>query len=243
MKKLLLIALFLLAPIVAEAKVTTTIGPEISYISYEEKGLVAGGKPVNVEIAGAMYGVRGMVEYLDRVYLALDGTYATGTVDYSGTGTIDDITDYRIETRALIGLPVAKAVVFTGYGYRYLNDDMEGRITSTGLFAYERESTYQYVPIGVKFNGFVGELDVLTVGEQESHLETIDQFAPHVVNKQNSGVALKVSYNFVHEIKGFTIQATPFLRWWKVQSSKEDDGFIEPRNTSLEVGGQIAVKF
>lgn len=243
MKKMLLMLLFLLVPVSAHADIKTTIGPEVSYVSYQEKGIPFGRDIINVEINGVMYGIRGMVEYTDRIYLALDGTYATGSVDYSGSGTINDITDYRIETRGLIGVPVQKAVIFSGYGFRYLNDDASGRVTSTGLFGYERESTYQYVPIGIKFKGFTGELDILTLGKQESHLEVLDQFAPQVVNKQNSGTALKLSYTLSRDIKGFTIQATPFLRWWKVQASKPDDGFVEPKNTSLEVGGQIAIKF
>ena len=223
--------------------VNLTVGPEVSHISYREKGLPFKREIIDVKEDGIMYGIKGTLEYTDKIYLALDGKYSTGKVDYSGSGTIDDVTDYMIETRGLIGHQFKQVIIYSGYGYRYLNDDLSGRLTSTGLYGYERESTYHYVPIGVKFEGLQAELDILVVGEQVSNLQDIDKFAPEIRNKQNSGTGVKLSYTLSKKFKKMDLQLTPFFRWWKVQTSKTDDGFIEPKNTSIEAGGQVSVKF
>ena len=241
MKKLML--LMMLVPSIAYAEIKTTVGPEVSYTSYREKSLPFGRDIIDVKIDGVMYGIHGVAEYTDKVYVAVDGRYAIGQVDYSGSGTIDDIDDTTYELRGLVGLPIQKVIIYSGYGYRYLKNDMGGRLTSTGLFGYERESNYQYVPIGIKVWKLQGEIDVLTVGEQVNHFEEIDPLFPVIKQKQNKGVGLKLSADFSKVLWGLDIHAKPFLRWWKVQDSKVSDGFIEPRNTSFEVGGQIAIKF
>lgn len=56
-------------------------------------------------------------------------------------------------------------------------------------------------------------------------------------------VGFKVSVEFKKSFKHVDVVFTPFLRGWKVQSSKDDDGFYEPRNSSLEVGGGVGVRF
>ncbi|PIV41068.1 MAG: hypothetical protein COS27_10960 [Nitrospirae bacterium CG02_land_8_20_14_3_00_41_53] len=69
--------------------------------------------------------------------LKAEGRLSYGWVDYSNSGTMDDIDDYIWELRGLGGydFSVLKASILTPYigiGYRYLNDDMSGRVSSTG---------------------------------------------------------------------------------------------------------------
>ena len=243
MRKLILVGLMLLASQIAQAKIDVTVGPEVSYVSYRERSLPFGRDIIDVKIDGVMYGIKGTAEYTDKIYLAVDGKYAIGEVDYSGSGTIDDIEDTMYEVRGLVGVQIQKVIVYSGYGYRYLNDDMSGKLTSTGLFGYERESNYQYVPIGIKVWKLQGEIDVLTVGEQVSHLDAIGVGFPELRHKQNRGAGFKLSLDLNKTIWNMDLHLTPFFRAWKVQDSKTDDGFREPRNTSLELGGQVAIKF
>lgn len=243
-KRMLFIYLMLMASVCSAA--TFEISPEISHISYREKNLPFGNQVISVKEDGVFYGVRAVVEQKSKIYLALDGRYAFGTVEYSGSGHIDEIEDYLLEGRVLAGFAFKKIIIYSGYGYRYLNDDGEGKITDTGLFAYERESTYQYIPIGIKLDTKIplqAEIDILTVGEQVSHLEKLNLSLPEIKNKQNSGVGFKISTSFKKSFERFDLVATPFLRVWKVQGSKGDDGFYEPKNTSLEVGGGIGIRF
>ena len=240
MKNLVLL-LLICTPAYADWNVS--VGPEVSHITYDEKNLVFGGKAVDMKEEGVMYGVHGILEHQDRLYLAIDGRYSQGEVDYSGTGTIEGIKDYTYEAKGLVGLPYQKVVFYTGYGYRYLNDNSQGMLTSTGLLGYERESTYHYVPIGAKLTldklTFRAEIDALITGEQISHLEVYGPFEPQVRNKQNRGVGFKASVDYTYK----NVVFGPFIRTWKIQNSKRNDDFLEPKNTSFEVGGQISVKF
>ena len=245
-KYMMLVCLMLVASVCSAA--TLEIAPEISHISYREKNLSVGQRDaITVKEDGVFYGLHGIIENRDRVYLAADGRVAFGTVEYSGTGEIPEIQDRLYEVRGLVGYPFKYLVLFTGYGYRYLNDDGEGKVTSTGLFAYERESTYQYVPIGIKVDywkiPFQAEIDVLITGEQRSNLHHLDPFLPEVINKQNRGAGFKISTNFKKSFKHFDLVLTPFVRGWKIQDSKTDDWFYEPKNTSLEVGGALGIRF
>jgi hypothetical protein len=131
----------------------------------------------------------------------LDFRFAFGTVDYESDYlgvpvTIDDIPDWMLETRGIIGydIPLEDSVLtpYIGLGYRYLNDDSsEDRqdyfIPALGqtinLRGYERESNYFYVPIGVEWVKQMdktwsvklnAEFDILVYGLQVSHLEDTD---------------------------------------------------------------------
>ena len=250
MKKLIvLLTLLIVQP--AYAEFDATVGPEISYISYREPGIPFGKDVITVKEDGVMYGIRGIAEYTDGVYLALDGKYSFGQVDYSGSGTIDNIEDDMIEARALIGYAWEKVTLYTGYGYRYLKDDMNNKTTSTGYFGYERESNYHYLPVGVKvitpLVPIQFEVDALLSGMQVSHLEKAETWLPEVKNKQTTGAGIKISVDLSRKIKNIDVHFQPFLRWWKVQSSEvfysEVGNFREPKNTSLELGGQLSIKF
>ncbi|PJA79867.1 MAG: hypothetical protein CO148_05730 [Nitrospirae bacterium CG_4_9_14_3_um_filter_41_27] len=105
------------------------LGPEISYIEYKEPGVM--------KENGWMYGIVGSYTYHDKLLLKAEGRLSYGWVDYSNSGTMDDIDDYIWELRGLGGydFSVLKASILTPYigiGYRYLNDDMSGRVSSTG---------------------------------------------------------------------------------------------------------------
>lgn len=239
----MLVIVGLLITQVAYAKVDVTVGPEVSYLSYREKSLPFGRDIITVKEDGVMYGVHGTIEYKDKMYLAADGRYSFGQVDYSGSGTVDGISDYIYELRGLIGIPIQKVVIYSGFGYRYLNDDASGKVTSDGSLSYLRESNYSYVPIGIKVWKLQGEVDVLVNGTQVSHLNDVDEFLPLLKHKQTSGAGIKLSVDFSRVFGRLDVHFTPFMRWWKVQESNVQDGFIEPRNTSFEIGGQISVKF
>ena len=225
---------------------TFEVAPEISHISYREKNLPVGNEIIDVKLDGVFYGLRGSLESKERIYLAIEGRYALGQVEYSGTGSLDGIDSYTHEIRGLVGVPFPKVIIYSGYGRRYLNDDMNGRFTSTGHIGYERESTYQYIPIGVKTSHRIpikAEIDILLSGRQVSHFEKIGFTSDPIINKQDRGVGFKLSTEFSKSFGSFDVSLSPFIRTWKVQESKVSGGLVEPKNTSVEVGGSVAVRF
>ncbi len=109
------------------------LGTEISHIIYKEPGVM--------EEKGMMYGVVGSYTYHDKVMLKLEVKGSWGELDYSSpvSGVIENIPDYMVEVRGLGGydFSVSEATILTPYigiGYRYLNDDSSGKISSMGSY-------------------------------------------------------------------------------------------------------------
>ena len=238
------------------------IGPEIYYYRYEEPGF-------DLEWEGMFYGVASAYTYRDWVPASPgqsapddkwmwrgEGRFAFGEVDYDGQtmgGTplrIDDIDDYTVELRLLLGPDFLKETrmdtLYAGIGYRYLNDD----------FQYERESNYFYIPIGFKTisnlkNGWsfgaTIEYDLFLWGQQNSHLSDFDPIYPDIENDQSSGYGLRGSIKFQkHAPKigpniDFIIE--PFIRYWDIDKSDEVLGGYEPANKTWEYGIQLIWRF
>jgi hypothetical protein len=240
-------------------KHTFELGPEISYIIYKEPGLM--------EEKGMMYGLFGSYTYHNKLMLKVEGKGSWGQVDYDGElqdgtpYTIDNITDYMLEFRGLVGydFPVAEATIFTPYigiGYRYLNDD-----SSSDPAGYERESNYLYSPIGISFIvglandwsiGVTGEYDYFWGGKQKSHLSDFDPGLNDVKNRQKKGYGLRGSIALQKKIRTVAIKVEPFIRYWNIKKSETETityygtpigtGW-EPKNNSTEVGVMLGVKF
>ena len=155
----------------------------------------------------------------------------------------------------------ADVTPFTGFAYRYLNNDMSGKITSVGHFGFERESNYWYSPLGVELRKefaqgwsavFSGELDIFWKGRQVNHIGHIPSYVDFT-NKQETGFGQRVSLDIVKDTGNMRISVGPFLRHWNIRMSNEAVGayitpeipinFIEPQNSSMEVGVKVAVKF
>jgi hypothetical protein len=166
---------------------------------------------------------------------------------------IDGIDNTIAELRLLIGWDLLKGTnlttLYTGVGYRYLNDD-----PSFDPAGYERESNYLYLPLGAKTigeeesgwsHGPIMEVDVLLVGEQKSHLSDVG--LTDVTNRQNSGYGVRFSYRF--EIPGerskFVIE--PFFRYWHIMESEVSYAGgvpgVEPENETVELGARLIWRF
>lgn len=249
-------------------KQQTEFGVEISHISYKE--------PIfNLKEKGAMYGF--YASYANHMeenqplfpiinMYKLEGKASFGSVDYESiSGTIDDIPDYMIELRALLGYdmkPSLRSLVtpYAGLGFRYLNDDSSGLNSTTGAVGYERASHYLYLPIGFEFKnqftdgwliGFIGEFDVLLYGKQISYLSDVDTDAPDVNNDQKRGYGLRGSLQIVKKFDWVDLSLTPFIRYWHIKNSDVTtaigNGFAvtgyEPDNNSTEFGVKMGVRF
>lgn len=262
MKKYALVFAFtILLPSFAMAAGPFKIGTEISHITYEEKNLSVGlPQAITVKEQGIMYGITASATSAEKLYLKADGKVAFGQVDYTGSGSINDIEDFMFEGRGLVGWVFRQnnlnVIPYTGFGYRYLSDDASGRQSSDGSYAYLRQANYEYLPVGLLFEKPIGknwsgdlnlELDALLGGHQVSRLDEITVNGvsagfPRVDNKQDTGAAIKIALNVRHKGR-VDISAGPFIRWWKVQDSSDSNGFYEPKNTSLEVGGGVFLTF
>ena len=222
--------------------------PEISHISYKES---------DIKEEGTMYGVAGLFAYRNKIMLRAEGRVSFGQVDYSNSEEINNIDDYMLEFRGLVGydFPVLKSSQLTPYigiGYRYLND----------AFDYERESGYLYSPIGVEFLTplgnrwsilLTGEYDLFWYGKQKSYLSDILPGLNDIENRQKNGYGWRGSIIFQKEYKKVIFEGGPFIRYWNIKKSEEESitylgyetGYIawEPKNKSTEIGLLVGIKF
>jgi len=236
------------------------LGSEIYYFDYEEPGVM--------EEDGVFYGVRAAYTYHKTLMVGLDGRFAYGSVDYSspGSGTVDNIDDFVIETRGTLGMDwnmtdSTMLTPFSGFGYRYLNDDTGGKSSTTGAAGYERESNYYYTPFGLagRWSGpqgwsvtVSGEYDLFWSGTQKSHLSDANASFNDLKNDQGDGFGARTS--LAVEKKGRRVDwvLEGFWRYWDIDQSDATpvtfSGVLvglgyEPANDSFELGGQITVRF
>jgi hypothetical protein len=198
--------------------------------------------------------------------LSIEGKGSWGQVDYENSGTIDNINDYMLEFRGLGGyaFSVSRAITLTPYiglGYRYLNDDMGGKISSTGAAGYERESNYLYSPAGLEaladlggswYLGVTAEYDIFWWGRQVSHLSDVNSDYNDLENEQHEGYGLRGSVRVQKKYGRASFAAEPFVRYWNIKKSDTADwtyrgtriGYgVEPKNDSTEIGLRLTVRF
>ena len=235
------------------------LGAEEYYYLYKEPGVM--------QNKGSLYGLVGSYTYRESdVMLRAEARGSVGQVDYKNSGTMDSIFDFSFEARGLAGYDIALSNVYTitpysGFGYRYLNDDSSGELTSTGAAGYERESNYYYSPIGLE-NTFLlkeGWIVVLTTeydhfwrGKQISHLSDVNLGYGDVTNTQKKGYGLRGSVKVRKEGENFDLVIEPFVRYWKIAKSNDSNvtysGVIigygyEPKNNTTEMGLKVSLEF
>jgi Outer membrane protein beta-barrel domain len=238
---------------------TWEVGAEVSQITYKEPD-------INMKEDGIMYGIVGSYSYHKNYMMKVEGKFSYGQVDYSSrSGELNNIDDYMLEFRLLAGydFPVGDMFVlttFVGLGYRYLNDDSSGKITSLGYSGYDRESNYLYSPIGLTAVaglkdrwtvGLTGEYDLFWWGKQKSHLGDARPGFPTVENDQTGGYGLRGSIIIQKQLDTVMINVEPFIRYWNINRSESEyfsyRGALyevyEPKNESTEIGCKISLLF
>ncbi len=253
------------APAEPLQKYSWEVGPELSYIAYEE--------PHFAEFRGILAGIAGGFAYHNGLMLGAEGRLAFGSLNYSSpeSGTMDGVFDYIAEFRGLGGYdftldagPVLTP--YTGFGYRYLNDNSAGMVTSLGASGYERESNYFYSPVGLKCRvpaetgwaiDAAAEYDVFWKGKQVTHLGDVVPGQEDLVNSQKHGYGMRGSIAIAAKAGSMEYSIGPFLRYWKVKDSEPAYFFdatgllcgsqicigLEPANHSTEYGISFQARF
>jgi len=177
-------------------------------------------------------------------------------------GTLENINDYIIEFRNLLGYDFSfpdSDILFTpyfGFGFRYLNDNSGGRRTSTGHWGYEREQIYYYSPIGIElFNKKNNELsfkaiweyDLFLKGQNISHLSDINTYYSDLAFDQYDGYGLRSSLRIKKEDEKIHYLIEPFIKYWNIQNSEVTYNigipYHEPTNNSTEIGIKLGMQF
>ncbi len=263
MKEVFAISVSIIAMLVANAAraesllVTQTgndIGLSLSSYQYQEPSIMSS--------KGAKLGLDARtIRVLENGhFLRGDLRYAFGSVDYTGSGTVNGQQDWYIESRGVAGRDwsVGESVLaaYAGLGYRYLANDARGT-TSTGAAGYRRASNYFYLPIGVTHRYALDEqarlvteveYDHLLAGRQSSKLSDAGFGLSDVTNKQSSGYGLKLSAVYAKD----NWAIGPYAHYWNIGQSDTVAvyrngalyGFgAEPKNNTVEFGLKASQRF
>lgn len=214
-------------------------------------------EPDVMEENGTLSGFIGRyIVYEEESFRALEFSYASGDMDYDGSGTMTGIPDEIFEVRGLIGGNIAltsdyQIMPYIGFGYRNLNDDSSDMISSTSANGYEREQIYVYFPIGLEvrrrspmsgwsLSGRI-EYDYFIDGTNHSYLGDIQGYEDLTFD-QNNGYGYRASISLTKEFDaGWSITIEPFYKYWNVSESEvtysvRHTSWVEPDNDSKEVG-------
>jgi hypothetical protein len=264
-----LVALIGLAPASAIAQTAPGwwVGPEAYWYTYREV-------PSFVYQWGPFAGINGGYTYKIRnFFLAVEGYADLGYVDYksnaptaglpNGSGRVNGIWNYKGEFRALIGGDIGHPgsfyiSPFTGFGYRILFENGQGRTSTTGAVGYDRLSQYLYVPLGLGTSFTAGswvlrptvEYDLFITGQQTSYLSQAGLF--DITNRQTEGYGARASFLMETGTPWGRIAFGPFFRWWDIHDSRASvtpigGGLalvaVEPHNETIEAGMSLRFLF
>ncbi len=253
------------------------IGAEAFYFRYEEPDVMK-----DIGLMRGVYGFyayrpnQGNFLYTKAINLCrLEGRYAWGQIDYEADNgaAIDDVDDWATELRGILGKEYIDPsshtgiMIFSGFGYRYLNDDTSSKTSTVGstmYYGYQRESNYYYLPLGFEVsnqphNGWSfmvrGEYDWFIYGLQKSHLSDGNPFIStkndDIENSQRKGFGLRGSLQIRKALIHANLIFEPFVRYWNIEDSKTVRAFvdgaygnyIEPHNNTIEAGFKLGVQF
>lgn len=223
---------------------------------------------------GMMYGLSGDYTYRPNMFmLKAEARLSFGDVDYwsQGTGTAEDLRDYNLETRFILGYDLQHAsknttiTPFIGLGYRYLFDGSKDRITSTGHSGYDRKQSYLYSPIGLetiykvgkKWSiGIAGEYDLFWHGWNKSEVDDADLSLVPLKFGQENGWGARASIKVMKDLGKNVLVVEPFFRYWKIDESDIDFSvtdlgyygwngmpYSEPENSTMEWGTRVGFRF
>lgn len=237
-----------------EIQYSFEVSPEYYSFRYEEPG-------IDIKDEADMFGVQLAVtgrSNINSLMGRLEARFSAGRVDYDGSlsdGTpfTDKGDDYAFESRALLGRDFnsskSRITPFFGIGFRYLNDNLESQ------YAYEREITYFYSPIGVETLTPLGDIwswglrleyDIFWQGVVKSHFSDVNVSYNNLRNEQHQGLGARASIYLQKKIsEKLSFSLEPFFRYWDIQDS--DDTLVtfagtvigsgrEPANNTQEFG-------
>lgn len=234
------------------------LGIYSSSIRYEEPS-------ADVVDDGKLVGFIGKLSLHSGDSVALfDISYSSGDMNYEGSGTMTGVPDRIFEMRGMLGKDFFSGgyryTPYFGLGYRNLNDDSSGRLTSTGYSGYEREQIYLYSPIGLnikKENALGGwslgggvEYDYLLSGTNHTYLSSVSPGYGDLTMEQHDGHGYRVSLNIEKKLStGDSILIEPFYKYWHIKDSDDSydsvsgSWYYEPENTSKELGVALLISF
>lgn len=256
MKKIIpCIILHLLSASLANVKSSSSVGPYLSTVVYNEAGIMSE--------SSVMTGLTGFYEIYDTYGLRLEGNLSSGETHYESnrTGSMEEIPEHHAELRSLLNKHYTdqkgfKYAPYVGLGYRYLDSNASNMYSTTGHIGYDRQQTYLYSPMGIEittpirhstpWHSTVGiEYDHFIHGNNES--DTSFACGSPMLFDQDSGYGYRLKARFNKKMDKRTLSIEPFYKYWHIQQSDTANcrqrTYIEPENSSAELGVSFSYLF
>lgn len=253
----------------AEAQTAPGFSADLEVFDYSYREAIDEG---TVKDDGAFIGLGiGYVETIGSgLFLRARLHVAFGSIDYSAPGEagrsrLDNVPQQlgQLELHVGADVPAGGAVIspFVGLASRYLNDESGGRTTSDGMFGYDREIGFGYVPAGIAVRlpvsthaqlALSAQYNLVVRGTATSKLSGIDARLTDLELQFSDGEGLEASAAVELPLGRTRISIGPFVRHWAIGRSQSEvladpDGsgemfeFYEPDNTTTEFGLRVAI--
>jgi hypothetical protein len=232
--------------------VTWELGTEFYQETYREK---VDGKAFMGEDAD-MYGLIGSVQipFNSRHALVFSGRYAAGKSTYKGSFegmpygslVIEGQDRYMLYLRSTYEMTLPYVTPSIGVGYRRLVD----RLDEAGEGGYKRKSEYWYALLGLESTIPLGQSGwKISPKVAYMHLMRGEQHSDDKENRQHSGYGAELSLALNAPVSpSFNVILMPYYRYWNIGQSdwetlKDNTHFMEPKNTTHEIGVRLSAKF
>ncbi|MDR1434617.1 hypothetical protein [Candidatus Endomicrobiellum devescovinae] len=265
-----LICLTAIKPLAATGNKEHSIGFEISGYKYQE--VYDGEKFMSIEgeryglsyeylsrkstEKSSFWSYQVDLSYGDLIY---DGASQDGKIKFK----VNCRTDWYQEHRLLYGLALpfndnASVVMpYLGFAFRglfnrindydYIKDGKPAKIVG-----YDRYSLYLYIPLGIILRAELAndwlfslnpEFDLFLLGQQTSGIDTNGSRKP-IKNAQHRGYGFRVSSRVSKKIGDeFAVFLEPFVKYWDIANSDIVNGYLEPKNNTVEYGVKVGITF
>jgi hypothetical protein len=235
------------------------VGGQVSKYRYEEPAFPGFG---GMNLKGNRGGIVGAYNFTNaaHVYSRIDGRVSYGSLKYEGSGTLEEVPDWSVEVRAVVGKDflVGDNVAlspYIGLGYRYLYNDLRGySVVGNSIYVgYRRYSNYVYVPLGLTARFRTGErwvvaptveYDAFLGGRQYSQLTDTGIGYSDASNTQKHGYGYRAYLMLENGRWAFG----PWLQYWNIEDSDSvpiglGRVAMEPANWTREYGVELRYRF
>jgi hypothetical protein len=139
---------------------------------------------------------------------------------------------------------------YSGIGAKYFftipNDQYP---TTKGKYQYYKRSEYNYIPLGIRFEGELSNEKICVVHLEYDHLIKAQQKNRVGIysnkQKQPHGYGARAGADFVIPSDKYDLSYVigVFARYWDMKDSKADKGFYQPKNSNQEYGIKLGLSF
>ena len=199
-------------------------------------------------------------------FLRVTAEATSGSIDYEDdTGErIENVSQTTGHAEIHIGrdFRAGRATItpFAGVGSRSLDDESGGETSTSGLFGYDREIAYRYIPVGVAATVPIGgrrrlllsaQVNWIVSGHVDSDFSTIDPDLPAIRNRLRGGHGFRLSAMAELPVGRHAVRIGPVIEHWRVGRSRstflsegnETIEFFEPANRTTMIGAVLSFAF